>query len=149
MCFFFFLQSPSRFIHYLSRSRGEPVRANTFESALQIYTRPVAAHVHVDLALVLVHALLPGRVQHVPGRTLAPERSVRVDALAAVARVRHELAFVQVLALVAAAHALGTQFGKRVCGEGTVNFDASTHAIAVKARGGGCTRRVRGIYLNR
>lgn len=102
----------------MSRSWGEPVRANALESALQIYARPVATYVHVVLALVLVHALLAGRVQHVPGRTLAPERSVRVDALTAVARVRHELAFVQVLALVSAAHALGTQFGKRVCGDG-------------------------------
>jgi len=82
---------------------------------LQIRARPVAAHVHVDLALVLVHALPSRRVQNVSGRTLAPVRPVRVYALAAVTRVGHEIALVQVFALVAAAHALGTQFGERVC----------------------------------
>lgn len=100
---------------YLRRSRSESVRADTLESALQVRARPVSAYVHVDLALVLVHALLARRVQDVSGRTLAPVRSVGVYALASVARVRHEITFVQILALVAAADALGTQFAKRVC----------------------------------
>lgn len=100
---------------YLSRSRREPVRADALEPALQIRARPVPAHVRVDLALVLVHALPSRLVQNVSGRTLAPVRPVRVDALAAVARVGHEIALVQVFAPVTAADALGTQSGERVC----------------------------------
>lgn len=81
---------------------------------MQIRTRPVAAYVRVILALVLVNAFLAGRVQNVPGGTLAPVRPVRVYALAAVARVRHKRTFVQVLALVAATDAFRTQFRKRL-----------------------------------
>lgn len=99
-------------VRYLSRSRGKSVRANTLESSLQIRTRPVATYVRVNLALVLVHTFLPGRVQNEPGGTLAPVRPVRVYAFAAVARVRHKRTFVQVLALVAAADAFRTQFRK-------------------------------------
>lgn len=99
----------------MGRARSESVRADALETALQISARPVPAYVHVDLALVLVHAFLPGRVQDVSRRTFAPIRSVRVYALAAVARVRHEIAFVQVFALVTATHAFRAQSRKRIC----------------------------------
>lgn len=107
----------------MSRSRGESVRANTLESSLQIRTRPVATYVRVILALVLVYALLAGRVQDVPGGTLAPVRPVRVYTLAAIARVRHKRTLVQVFALVAAADAFRTQFRKRLYGQGVERFE--------------------------
>lgn len=98
----------------MGRSRSESVRAETFESALQIRTSTVSAYVDVDFAFVLVHAFLPGRIQCVSRWAFAPVRSVRVDTFAAVARVRHEIAFVKVFAFVPAADAFGAQFRKRV-----------------------------------
>lgn len=105
----------ARCYYYLSRARSESVCAHTLESSLKVHARPVAARVHVDFAFVLVHALLPRRIQNVTDRTFAPVRPVGVDALASIARVRHEIAFVQVFALVAATDALRAQFGERVC----------------------------------
>lgn len=93
----------------MSGARSKSVRTDTLESSLQIRARSVAANVRVDPALILVHAFLPGRVQNISNGTFAPVGSVRVYALASVTRIRHEIAFVQVFALITATDALGTQ----------------------------------------
>lgn len=98
---------------YLGRAWSESVRADAFESSLQIRARSIATYVRVDPAFVLVHAFLPGRIQDVSDGTFTPVGSVRVYALTTVARICHEIALVQVFAFIATADTLGAQFRER------------------------------------
>lgn len=87
------------FVHVLADlvgTRGETLVTETLETAVNVAAGAVSANVLHGQALVVIHATPSGLVQDVSGRTLASERAVRVDALAADTSVRHEQTFVQI-----------------------------------------------------
>lgn len=82
---------------YLFRSLSESKVTSTLIPSGRVGTCSVPTDPGVGGTLVGVHTDEPGRVEDVPGGTLAAERAVCIDTAASLAHIRTDLAFVQVL----------------------------------------------------
>ena len=89
----------------LLRPLSKPGVASALVAPRRVGAGAVPAQPGVGGALVRVDAGVPGRVQHVPGGTLAAVGAVGVDAAAAAAQGGAHTALVQVLREVGAPHA--------------------------------------------
>lgn len=90
------LQALVHIFAYLMSSGRVSVIARALEAAVDVAASAVTADILHGQTLVIIHTSSPGLVQHVSGRTLAPERAVRVDTLATETGIRHEQALVQI-----------------------------------------------------
>lgn len=90
------LQALVHIFAYLMSSGRVSVVAGALKTAVDVAASAVSADILHGQALVIIHTSSPGLIQHVSGRTLAPERAIRVDTLATETGVRHEQALVQI-----------------------------------------------------
>lgn len=95
---------------YLHRPGCEPFVAGALEAPYYVGASAVAANVRGAQALVVVHTLHPGGIQHVTHGAFAAEGSVRVHTITTFTHVRHHFALVQVIAGVSTTRPFRTEF---------------------------------------
>lgn len=90
------LQALVHIFAYLMSPGRVSIVAGALKTAVEVAASAVTADILHGQTFVIIHTSPAGLVQHVSGWTLAPERAIRVDALATGTGIRHKQALVQI-----------------------------------------------------
>lgn len=90
------LQTLVHIFTHLMNSGCVSVVARALKTAIDVAASTVTADILYGQAFIIIHTSPSGLVQHVSGRALAPEWTIRVDALATETGIRHKQTFVQI-----------------------------------------------------